>query len=465
MHGEPAATNLASIRQRRATAEQQIQDQLQSCHEEQATVRRTLSELQLRLDQLLNYESQLNTELAELAQRSFVEERTAAVTALDTSFASFLRLHPYWLARARLERQVQALYAQDPALNKKIEAYRKAESGVEACLEGIPEALRPAVAQTVQTEIEKIRHQLAPWLDLQQQRRDLRPDGPLVIQLILAQPAEDELLYWVLPFPANPASLAPEIAPVMIQGADLVVRALGSFGKHSDWSIDDLDLASWEGRSVVVALATYRGEAPIEQSATQLLQQQLATAPLFQDVLLDLRIERISQESWQLGAYQAATAPSAEHLQTFMPDVMDLNKTEDADFQAPVTEIVSDWFTGNDIKLWSRKQSGKLSPQEQRMRTLVIRMIGRGLLGETAASLDSLCQGLPAIHAEALRRGIELGVTAGVLLKVDAADGTGPAITLNPALLADMQSLINREPSPLWAPIVAPPTSSSGTIG
>jgi len=31
--------------------------------------------------------------------------------------------------------------------------------------------------------------------------------------------------------------------------------------------------------------------------------------------------------------------------------------------------------------------------------------------------------------------------------------------------MTDMQSLINREPSPLWAPIVAPPTSSSGTIG
>ncbi|PDV97157.1 hypothetical protein [Candidatus Chloroploca asiatica] len=451
MHGKPVTTSFASIHQRRAAAEQQIQDQLQACQEEQATVRMTLSELQQRLDHLLNYQSRLNTELAEVAQRSFAEERAAAVTALDASFASFLQLCAYWLAQARFERQMQALYAQDPALDKKIEAHQKAASGVEAYLESIPEMLRLAVTQAVQTEIEKIRHQLAPWLDLQQQRRDLRPDGPLAIQLMLVQPAEDELLYWVLPFPASPMSLAPEVAPIMIQAANLVVQALGGFGKHTDWSIDDLDLASWDGSSVLVALATYRGEVSIEQSAANLLKQQLATEPLFQDVLLNLRIERMSQEAWQLGAYQTATLPSVDLVQTTTPEAIGAEKADEADDQAPEGELASDWFTSSDLKLWSRKQSGKLTPQEQRMRTLAIRMIGRGLLGETAVSVGSLCQGLPATHAEALRHGIELGTKAGVLLKLEVADGAEPAITLNPALLTDVQSLINREPSALWA--------------
>jgi len=43
--------------------------------------------------------------------RSFVEERDAAIAALDASFASFHKLHTCWLAQARLERQAQALYA------------------------------------------------------------------------------------------------------------------------------------------------------------------------------------------------------------------------------------------------------------------------------------------------------------------------------------------------------------------
>ncbi|PDW05110.1 hypothetical protein [Candidatus Viridilinea mediisalina] len=453
MHGESAATTLASIRQHHATAAQQLHDQLQSCQEEQITVRRTLAELQQRLEQLQAYHDQLHTELVALAQRSAAEEQTAAVTALAGSFASFLQLHAYWLAQAQLEQQIQALYAKDPALDKKIEAYHKVETGGEAYLAGIPEALRPAVAQTVQAEIEKIRLQIAEWLDLQQQRRDLRPAGPLLLQIMLAQPSEDELLYWALPFPANVASLAPETAPIMMHAATAVMHALGSLGKHADWSIDDLDFAAWEGQSVLVALATYRGEASIAQSATSLLQQQLMSNPLFQDVLLDLRIEQITQAAWQLGAYEtaAATSAGASSSPIAAEEVAQEAPPED---ETQLDTMNSEWFTGKDLKLWNKKQAGKLSPQARRMRTLVVRMIGHGLLGEESVTIERICQGLPATHAEALRQVIELGATAGVLVKVDTAEGSGAALTLNPALLADMQSLINREPSPLWISIV-----------
>lgn len=139
----------------------------------------------------------------------------------------------------------------------------------------------------------------------------------------------------------------------------------GNLGKADAWSIDDLDLAAWEGYSLVVALASYQATQPITHVSAELLKQHLANDHLFQHVTLELRIAQMSEDAWRRGSYRAIPAAPNEAAGEAPMIVASEELTEEVSSETDKGELANEWFTRSDLKRWSRTSAGKLSAQAQ----------------------------------------------------------------------------------------------------
>ena len=376
---------LAAVRAACVAAITQLEYDLRDHEAQRAATQAEIEVLRQKLLDLGQRERALRDDLTSQAHHCLEQERDIAVAALRTSYDSLCAMQDYWLGCARLESQIQALWSSEPALETMLEAYRKVEANADDYLATIPEIMRDAIAQTLRVEQEKLRARVAPWLALQDQRQDLRPDRLLTLQILVAHEPGDALIAWALPFPADDAALATESAPILIAAANAIVTALGSFGKYPEWNIDDLDSAAWEGFSVVLALASYRGTQPLADAASVLLTKLLSETALFRDVALDLRVDEIPYTVWRQGRQGTASSLVPEQGEALddMPD------------RPPMAELTQGWYTDDDVRAWGRRE-GKLPPQARRVRTLLMRMIGRGMVGGAAAPVETLWEALPS---------------------------------------------------------------------
>lgn len=436
----------AAIRTACAAATSQLEHDLRDHEAQRAATQAEIDLLRQKLAELVQRERALGDQLNRQAHLCLEQERDAAVAALQASYDSIRSIQDYWLRCARLDSQLQTLWNSEPTLGTMLEAYRKVEANADAYLSTFPEIMRDAIAQTLRVEQEKLRGCVAPWLDLQAQRQGIRPDHPLTLQILVAHDPGDALIAWALPFPADEAALPSDGAPVLVAAANAVVAALGSFGKHPEWNIDDLDSAAWEGFSVVLALASYRGERPLAEATHVLLTKLLPETAPFRDVVLDLRVDQIPYPAWREGRQGVSILPAQEHG----------DASDDTPARQPLIEITQGWYTDDDVRTWGRKE-GKLPPQARRLRTLLMRMIGRGMVGGDAAPIELLWEALPSGHDQDMRQGIAALVDAGVLQQANGAAKAPPTVTINPAMLGDVQSLINREPTAFWSEIIGQP--------
>ncbi len=458
MNNKRLQTQLVAMQKRYLDSFQRLSSDLDLCQQDRNAAEAERESLRQQLEQLDQQERELRAVMAAQMERLADEQRDSAIVALRESFASFVRGHDYWIRRSRMEGEIQALWTADPALTIKIEAYHKVEANAEHYLVGIPEIMRDAVARTLRAEQEKIRAHIAPFLELQARLGALQPKHPFMLQVVAIHEPEDALITWILPFPADAATLPADAAPVLSRVADEVMKGIGSFGKHQGWRIDDIDTASWEGFTVLLALATYQGGQAFDVAAQALLSAILTTAPLFQDVELEVRVDQIPQMAWHRGRQSPLISTTTEADAEDEPE-------ERAPDQQPLHETSQGWYTNDDLRTWVHKKESKQSPQARRMRTLLMRMVGRGLIGGASVPIHLLSDTLPPKQATEMRRGIDDLVEAGLLMRSELPDTSGASVTINPAMLADVQSLILREPTEIWTSIVGIVPKSSGAEG
>jgi hypothetical protein len=445
MTDERLRTRLQLLQEACSAATGQLKADIDVCAQDRATVWADIQALQRRLAQLERHEHNLRDTLVSQAEQCAGEQRDAAVAALKDSFASFVRGHGYWIQRAHLKNRIQALWTEDRVLEARIETYHKMETDTEQILSSVPDLIRDAVAQTLRAEQEKIRAQITPFLSFQAELGALRPEQPFTLQVVVVHEPDDALISWILPFPADEAALPTDAAPIVSQVADEVMKSIGTFGKHKGWSIEDIEAKRWEGFAVLLALARYDGEQPIDMATQTLLAETLQGTPLFRDIDLEVRVELLPQAAWACGHQDIAlvTPAAAEEAED------ELAERETAQ---PLRETSQGWYTIEDLRSWGHKKDSKLTPQARRLRTLLLRMVARGSVGAAAAPLHLLCETLPPKHAVEMRRGIESLLGAGLLRSVEA-ETAHAGVTINPDMLTEVQSLISREPTLFWTEI------------
>lgn len=432
----PLTMRLSAVEQSHQAAATQIVKDLIACRRQREQLEAELQEAQRRLDTLGVQEGELQEAFAARETQHLSVQLQAAIDTLGESLAELFRSQPHWIERGLLERQRDELLTQDAALLGKIEAYHKVETNSEQYLSSLPEEIRPAIAQALQAERERIRSQIAPFLAAEERLASWRLGQPLPIQVLVSYQEEHDLIHWALPLPADPAALAQHGAPTLTELAELLLRSLGSFGKHSGWSVDDLEPDSWEGYAALTMLARFTGPGSIEQAAEALLADLLRAAPLLSGATLDLHVSQMPYAAWQLGR-RGVTLPTAIAA-----------PPEAEEEELSLSEANQSWYTADDVRSWSRTKESRLSKQGRRLRTLLVRLIGRGLVGGQSVSIEQLCLPLPPRHAEEMQQGVVGLLKAGVLLSPEKDN-----VTVNPAMLPEIQNLINREPGEFWSNI------------
>lgn len=426
---------LAELRSTCAAAHATLEHDLRDNEAQRVMVLADIDRLRQQLTALTEHEQSVREALVARTYECQIQERDAAVAALQASYESLRAFQDMQDRATRLDQHIEELHQANPDLDHLLEGYQQLSTNKEHLLASLPVAVQSAVAQTLEDEEGRLRTAIAPLLDLQAQRAVIKVDDPATFQVLVARQSADDLITWALPFPAG-SSLPPFITSLLVSAES----ALATAGTSPDWTIDDLDTGNWEGFSVVLALARYDGALPLADATRAILANALSRLEGQGEIALDVRVDELPYDVWQQGRQN-------HQLEE------DSLSTPGAESEQPLIERSQGWFSDDDIRLWSRRE-GKVSSQGRRMRTLLMRMLGRGIIGETAISMETLWEALPAGHDTQMRQGILDLMEAGVLQRATMADEGAVMVTINPAMLGEVQTLIRRETSGVWAGIV-----------
>lgn len=137
-------------------------------------------------------------------------------------------------------------------------------------------------------------------------------------------------------------------------------------------------------------------------------------------------------------------------------------ESEDSDEEGEVGEgWVNAWIRRSDLREWRRKApdstTSKWTPHARRVRTLLIRMVGRGAIGSNttvpmsgsiSAPISALLDGLPEAARTGLHTGIQQLLAGGVL--TSQASGDAQLLSIASDRLEMVGDLINRDVTPEW---------------
>jgi hypothetical protein len=364
------------------------------------------------------------------------KEREFAVRALEGSFRELATSGAYWQNIRRLINEIEDLESEDPELRKKIEDYEQFEE-IRDQIEQFPITYRERILQ----EHSRIARQLQPYRELRTELRSLKPPSQLIFNIAVLEVEDSETIWWVVPYRRDdelPSDVADAICDVVWE----VVNQIANLGQEPDWVFDDISVDSWEGYDALVTQGMYDESEAMAVAATSYLQKQITTLPVFGRFVPTVDV---------------AVLPNA--LRSLVTDETiepESDTVEEYD-GVELVELTGGWFSSDDVQSWAAPlnvvEGSMWNEQARRLRTLLIRLISKGCVGDGGVSHEQLIQHLPEPHDQFMRDGIERMLEADLLMHTEQENGD--TITLNPSMLTDTQFLINREVTPFWAGIIA----------
>lgn len=353
------------------------------------------------------------------------QERLGAGRELATGLAD------KWAHLQHLRGQRSGLLASDPALAAAFESYIEFEAAGEAALQGIPSWHQSALLAAH----EELKARVQPLLAIRDAEAAVQVGLPLALPLAVTDLSGETQICWVLPFAAKVLSAGSEAEAVSTLAAD-VVQGLERFARCEDWYFLDTEVTAWGEHLALVATAEYTGATNLAEVTASLLTTEL------QAVMPSIEIQcfEMSAEVFEAGK---GAPRAAEEEPAAVPDSPSLE------------EQTEGWYRDTDLISWSRPlkvAEGSLwNHQARRLRTLLIRMVGRGIIGRDHVVLEQLIAGLPEPHRESIREGVTEMISGDVLLAQGGDSSDRQRVTVNPAFLEEVQSLINRDMTEFWA--------------
>lgn len=356
------------------------------------------------------------------------------------------------LEQLRLQRE--ELLSGDPELEGELQQYRQFEAIPADLLAGLPDYHR----QRMLAAHEQLRERLAPYLAFEALERQLPTLDAIRVEMIFAQRPDRHDFYLVMPFTAPPPepmddSGVPPARPVHDAVMDLMLH----LALEAEWRLSDLEERSWCGYSAVVLTGEYEGSGdPCEAAEANL--QKLADAGITPGgIPLFVELAPVAYESWLAGLLQdalklRATEERVEQLKSPEP----VDATQRAPFR---TALGDGWYYGSDLMSWDRPlklvAESQWNVNARRLRTLLIRMVSNGLVGDNKVAKERLWAGLPEPHSAAMQEGVARLIDRGVLAIDPPRDSEQEQVSINPQLLGQLEVLVNRDVNEFWADIIS----------
>lgn len=403
--------------------------------QEQSALLLQLDALRQRLDALTAESSELQSRREAMSSQRPRAETEVVMRVFATLADSLAAFGNRLVEVSELRAQREGLLRDDPDLAAALQNYREFERDKDRVLSALPALYRSSLLQ----EHDRLRARVAPLIEGETQEARLLEDLVARLSVVVVGDPEQDMVHWLMPFPADTIQDASETAV-----ASVVLRALEGLARSEEWYFAALETGSWVGYAAMSALAEYAGKTTLTESTRAALEAGL------RDQLPGLQIEvvEISLPAWRYG------------LELSPPVEEGLSEQQGPEIETPVADIVQEetlpgaWYRQSDIESWNRPLKvgarSHWNQQARRLRTLLMRMIARGVVGGAWVEANELTAGLPQRHSEALREGVTRLLEVEILLPVDGDD----RVTVNPDRLEEIQNLINRDTTEFWLPVI-----------
>ena len=407
MTEQPLNTTLAEFHEEWALRAEELETRRMQQNEALAYAEEEIQDLQQRLAATLQRRDEIFAaqEQTQLAQRTLPAERDAA--ELEQIRSTLLAgLESVTAARSRhgrlaqLERDLSELLAGDPELSRKLADYQSFAASREQ-ISPLPEFHQRALQEAQ----ERLARELQAYFELEHEVGALRQSQSANLWVIVTELPGD-MAGWVFPIAVDGERGLDEMGLDGLAAA--LLQALGGItpqAQHFD--------GMWD--RFAARLAGLQG-ATLAERITQ-LRTVLATAPELEGLDLQLRVLACSPEVWS----RAWDGPTSLNL---------------------------GWYSLDDLRAWTRRVEGgsQWGPPLRRLRTMLMRLAGRGVIVPSLVPSDELWSALPEPHRGAMREAVTRLCAAGILHR-DAAGAVG----IVPERLDEVEQIIMRKPAPPWA--------------
>lgn len=433
---------LSKLWEQHQTKLQEIDQKYKRSRAREAEIQDTIQQLRADLEALRQTCQELEAEKQQQIQLHHDREADLVLQGLEASYDTLLSAQAYWLAKVRLTRQREALLKQDPKLDQILRDYQTFEQNPLSALKSVPSAYRPILVK----EHKKIASRVAPYRDLLEEERSLTCHEPVVLQIVMSRELDSDMIGWVFPFRTDD-DLSSEASGALCEVVWRLQHKVINLGMEPDWFLDDVSMSTWAEFDALLVKGDYAGDGSPVKSAQRFLAE-TASLHFFEGVDVTVRLVEISGQAWHVGARKAEP-----------PVVVQEAKHPVIPEEGPyLAELTDGWYTEDDIVSWERPLrvvTGSLwNVQARRLRTLLIRMIAKGKIGTGSVAIKRLWENLPSPHEESLETGVERLLEEELFVHTDSSSENGHKVTLNPERLEDVQDLINRDVTQLWAGII-----------
>jgi hypothetical protein len=400
--------------------------------------------LQTRLAELKANQEILQSQITDLEADYLQQEMAIIRASLDYSYKSFLQAGQFWATLTDIRAKRQALLSQDPYLEDSLNDYQVLAERLERLLGELP----PSYRDHLLAHHQELERRLTPYRELLQAETTLQYDQPVVLQVVVARGIEESYINWVIPFPADLDIWPVEYAHLLEKIATGLLNAIIGLAKKEDWHLENISTGDWLGYAALLTVAEYTGSKSIADLALTLLQDALTQQQLPGKISIEGQVIEVPNAIWQQGL--------AEVYPSFREETDDQSQAQTVDYR-PLVEKTNGWYDEIDVKSWERRMDtgSAWNEQARRVRTTLIRMVGRGKIGSDTIQLSQLWQNLPEPHQSQLHQGLAQLIERRLLLASDNTEQIEDmAVSLNPVMLTEIQSLINRNITDFWQSVL-----------
>lgn len=437
-------------------------------------VQQQMLALQQTLDEIIQ-EQQALPALRQARTQHFVEQEvTLLADALAASEADIRRAFGQSQERRKLDQHIKVLLETQKGLAEKWKNFQEFEQKREQVLSMLPAYHHAEVLESHA----KLAREVEPLLKLYEQRRQLGAPRPGMLTVLCLYSQDQIEVALVLPIAAH-AVKGSSVDPLWSQLVELMNRAFFSVGKAPEWEIAGTEPYQWASYWALHTLAEYRGPGDAVRELETLLQQ-------YSDIHTDeaplpvvWQLVPLSAAAWQARSTQyliqdaessaptdaalqqnySASEDAAHPVKSLDIESLDI-ESEEADTELELIDsagVGDGWYTPADLISWQRPlrltTESKWSRSGRQLRTLLTRMLAKGLVEQHYVPATQLWAGLPHRMVRIMETHLMRLIEREVFL-VQGLNTGGLEVTLNPALLDEIQNLINRTITPFWEPMV-----------
>jgi hypothetical protein len=445
------AEQLAKLAVERTEARQQAAEESRLLRDRRESIWKQLLSLQQDLDAVRREQALVDESAAQIQRDIAEDEVSQCVGALRAARDRLSEALAVSETLTSLAEQRDRLLAESSTLAGDWADFNEFEANKEASLAALPEYHRSKLLSTH----EQLRSRVQELIDLEERIQQVT--SPVVsVECVLFHDPDSADLSLVTPvMHADFAAVVDSESPWQ-SIFQVFMDALFDKGKQPQWDLVEMEPGVWAGFMTIRTLAEYSGEGEAEGGFEKALQQAVGRSSAEHLPTLHIELAGLHADAWHLGGF-VDLAQMPERAEVVAPEVEPEGALqEDAAADEEVIADVSAWYTKEDLVSWRRSlkvsATSKWNQTGRVVRTMLMRMIAGGHVGDDKVAIEQLWRSLPEKYVVLLTQ-ITDRLIDEELLVADTSDSV-TLVAVSPDSLDEVQNLVNRTVSAFWEPLL-----------